>query len=165
VVGALLVTATLGAACSSATPPPAAAEPAWVGFTYAGVPPGLQRGSSALLEPLDGVAYGLVEMAATTGRMVWLEKQLGHDAGGQARWQVLAVLHLPELAHDDLVLFAGGFCTIAGAFDSELVAVVQEPAGASYVVQSAWRARRAAARFEPVGAGQVECVDPGHDPA
>jgi hypothetical protein len=160
---ALLATAAFGAACSSAAPQPVAADAGWVGVVHSDAPAGLSRGSSALMETQDGITYGLVEMIEESGRMVWLEKGIGHEPDGDARWQVLAVLPLPALEAGDIVLFAGAWCTVDGAYDPEIVAVVNEGSGAAYRVRSAWRARRAEARFEPVGSESVECFDAGHE--
>jgi hypothetical protein len=102
-------------------------------------------------------------MAGESERMVWLEKGLGHEPDGAARWLVVAVLPLPTLGNDEVVLFGDGSCTVGGAYDPEIVAVVHEGAGAAYRVRSAWRARRAEGRFEPLESELVECLDAGYE--
>jgi hypothetical protein len=137
-----------------------AAPGSYVGLRYNRPPAGLEEATGVLIDSLDGTAYSLSWMKGRGGDMLWLNRQVGEEAG-HPRWQVIAQLPIPTHAEGEQ--FVVGLCWRNGRRDSELSAVVLTEDTERYrTVRRVWRADRHAGRFEVASPAGVECENEGH---
>lgn len=93
-------------------------------------------------------------------QMLWLMRATAGDDTAAAR-EVVAVLDIPREEQNVSLVYTPGHCRVNGAVDPEVVALARvtfTPVLEEIVL--AWRANRAAGRFEEVPTAGVTCRNP-----
>jgi hypothetical protein len=123
---------------------------------------GLVDQGGALLAPLDGKEYGLNIWCAPSELHILLQRLQDRDPTGKPRWIDLATLVVPRLRPGEVLAYGViTSCTLNGTEDPEVVALGRcMKDGTTLQIVKAWRANRAAGRFEVVSAPSFTCRSP-----
>lgn len=114
-----------------------------------------------LLEPLNGVEYGVSNVLKDSLNLLWLEKLTHRDAEGKAFWEIRDVLVLPEMSEYEGLLIS--VCQLNNYPDPEIIAIGIFTEDENIVkVRKAWRANRQLEKFEEIAADSVICVNDTH---
>lgn len=114
-----------------------------------------------LLEPLNGVEYGVSNVLKDSLNLLWLEKLTHRDAEGKAYWEIRDVLVLPEMSEYEGLLIS--VCQLNGRTDPEIIAIGIFTEDENVVkVRKAWRANRQIEKFEEIVVDSVICVNDTH---
>ena len=146
----------------------------YISFRYQRIPPNNDfEAGGAKLKSLGGVLidleseqpYSLHQVVEGVTKMLWLEKRLRDDQG-KKYWEVRAVLTLPRIG-DDEVLVCGGVplspCKIEGISDPEIFAIAKyEDKEFFTTIKRAWRANRQLERFEEISSNGIICSNEGY---
>ncbi|MBB4634698.1 hypothetical protein [Longimicrobium terrae] len=145
------------AGCAGSAP---AAE-SYVGLRHPPEPDGVEDEAGWLLEPRDGGEFAVAVMRDGEGRMLWLQRLVSRDAGGNPMFEVLGVERLPDTQRGEELAMVGCRIGTRGDMSTDLVAIVRsDPATETLTgARHAWRVDAAGRRFVPVSTKQVECLN------
>lgn len=114
-----------------------------------------------LLEPLNGVEYGVSNVLKDSLNLLWLEKLTHRDAEGKANWEILDVLVLPEMSELEGLLIS--VCLQNNQPDPEIIAIGMFSEEENMIpVRKAWRANRQLEKFEEIATESVTCLMDTH---
>lgn len=133
---------------------------AFVGTVVPPFPPDLAPAGMQAF-PDDAPARHALDLVYGTDRqMLWLTRLRASNGIAQAR-DVIAVLDIPRNEENVSLVYTPGACHVRGEADPEVVALARvtfTPVLDEIVL--AWRADRAAGRFDDVPASDVTCRNP-----
>ena len=113
------------------------------------LPDNLKSSSGYMLDTVNNTEFALKEVLTRNRVMIWFERFLFRDSTGNAHFEVIDVLLLPQLKKNQIIIF--GTCLYVGdsGYDPEIVAIGDD-SGKPEVdhIRRAWRANRLTGKFE-----------------
>lgn len=145
------------AGCAGSAP---AAE-SYVGLRHPPQPDGVEDEAGWLLDPREDGEFAVAVMRDGEGRMLWLQRLVSRNAGGDPTFEVLGVERLPELRGGEELAMVGCRIGSRGDTSTDLVAIVQSDSATETLggARHAWRVDAAGRRFVPVSSDNVECLN------
>lgn len=136
-------------------------EPAYVGLRHPPDTEGVETLGGVVFDGAPPAELVLSRMRDAEGEMLWLERIMSRDAGGRPLLEVLAVLRLPPIEPDQILLL--GSCLRRGAplpEDNRIAAIARATDDEEYsTILHAWRADETVPGFVPLATGDVRCLN------
>ena len=135
---------------------------AYRGLTYPPVPDSLQKRGGALAQAPGQEAaiteHAFADVFDGDAHLLWLSVLRGRDADGEATWEVVDAVEVPEVGPNARFLISG--CRTPGR--TAVAAIVEESDRETLTtVHHAWGVDRAAGRLVTVDTTGVECENEG----
>lgn len=132
----------------------------YIGTSVPPLPDGLASAGMETFPPDPTGAYALALVFGPDRQMLWLT-EAAQDEGREAARRVIAVLEIPREDENVALIYTPGACRLDGEPDPEVVALARLAfTPTTDEVVRAWRADRAARRFDTLPADRVVCDTP-----